>query len=78
MKKLLNLNKGRCFDFLEEVLRLYSTTKKSSTGETPFRLAYGTEVIVRIEVSVPLRRIVMIMSLVNEDMLKENLTQLGE
>ena len=47
--KLENL-KGRWADKLPEVLWAYRTTARSTTGETPFLLAYRYEVMVPVEV----------------------------
>ncbi|MCI89481.1 gypsy retrotransposon integrase-like protein, partial [Trifolium medium] len=38
------------------VLWAYRTTPHSTTGETPFRLAYGTEAIIPVEIGEPSRR----------------------
>ena len=46
--KLENL-KGRWADDLPEVLWAYRTTARSTTGETPFLLAYGYEAMVPVE-----------------------------
>ena len=46
--KLENL-KGRWADDLSEVLWAYRTTARSTTGETPFLLAYGYEAMVLVE-----------------------------
>ena len=46
--KLENL-KGRWADDLPEVLWAYRTTAQSTTGKTPFSLAYGYEAVVPIE-----------------------------
>ena len=37
---------------LPNVLWAYRTTARTSTGETPFRLTYGTEVVILVEVRV--------------------------
>nr|GEW11868.1 reverse transcriptase domain-containing protein [Tanacetum cinerariifolium] len=44
-------------DVLPQVLWAYRTTLKSSNGETPFSLVYGSEAIISIEISVETRRI---------------------
>ena len=41
---------------LHSVLWAYRTTPHSTTGETPFRLTYGTEVVIPVEISEPSRR----------------------
>lgn len=63
---------------LKEVLRAYNTMKKSSTRETPFRLAYGTAAVVPTEIRVPLRRSVMVVTALNDELLKDNVVLLDE
>ena len=46
--KLENL-KGMWEDDIPEVFWAYRTTARSTTGETPFSLAYGYEAIVPVE-----------------------------
>ena len=46
--KLENLE-GRWADNLLEVLWAYRTTARSTTGETPFLLAYGYEAMVLVK-----------------------------
>nr|XP_016499444.1 PREDICTED: uncharacterized protein LOC107818047 [Nicotiana tabacum] len=41
---------------LPGVLWAYRTTAKSSTGETPFSLIYGTEALIQVEVGEPTLR----------------------
>ena len=56
-RSLLNINKtwlkgakGIWPDELPSVLWAYRTTARTPTGETPFRLAYGSEVVIPTEV----------------------------
>ena len=49
--KLENL-KGKWADDLPEVLWAYKTTARSTTGETPFSLAYGYKALVPVELGV--------------------------
>ena len=51
--KLKNL-KGKWADDLPEVLWAYRTTARSTSGETPFSLAYGYEAMVPIELEASL------------------------
>ena len=44
--------KGRWADELPEMLWAYRSTAKTSTGETPFLLAYGYEAMVPVEIRV--------------------------
>ena len=53
MKKRLEEAKGRWPEQLPGVLWASQTTPHSSTGETPFSLVYGTEVVIPAEVVVP-------------------------
>ncbi|KAI5338896.1 hypothetical protein L3X38_018168 [Prunus dulcis] len=53
LKKRLEGAEGKWVDELPGVLWAYRTTKRRSTGETPFSLAYRTEVIIRPHVIVP-------------------------
>ncbi|MCI76720.1 gypsy retrotransposon integrase-like protein, partial [Trifolium medium] len=41
---------------LHNVLWVYRTTPQSTTGETPFRLVYGTETVIPVEIGEPSRR----------------------
>ncbi|XP_074355318.1 uncharacterized protein LOC141694424 [Apium graveolens] len=50
IKKRLGEAKGRWSEELPWILWAYRTTPGSSTGETPFRIAYGTEALVPVEV----------------------------
>ncbi|XP_008245026.1 PREDICTED: uncharacterized protein K02A2.6-like [Prunus mume] len=53
LKKRLECAEGKWVDELPGVLWAYRTTKRRSTGETPFSLAYGTEAIIPPHVIVP-------------------------
>jgi transposase InsO family protein len=56
MKKRLEEAKGRWPQELPNVLWSYRTTARTSTGHTPFALAYGCEAMLPVEVEVPTRR----------------------
>lgn len=51
---------------------------KSSTRETPFRLTYGMEAIDPTEVRVPLRRSLMVVTTLNDELLKDIVIFLDE
>ncbi|KAI5335184.1 hypothetical protein L3X38_025317 [Prunus dulcis] len=53
LKKRLEGVEGKWVDELPGVLGAYRTTKRRSTGETPFSLAYGTEAIIPSHITVP-------------------------
>ncbi|XP_072064442.1 uncharacterized protein [Arachis hypogaea] len=51
LKKRLQEAKGAWAEELPQVLWAYRTTPHSTTGETPFRLAYGIEAVIPIEIN---------------------------
>ena len=50
IKTLLEGAKGIWLDELPRVLWAYQTTARTPTEETPFRLAYGTDAIIPVEI----------------------------
>ena len=50
LKTKLEDLKGKWVEYLPEVLWAYITTRKSTTQETPFTLAFGTEAVALVEV----------------------------
>ena len=52
IKAKLDEVKGAWSEELPIVLWAYRTTAKTPTGETPFRLTYGTEAMISVEVGV--------------------------
>ena len=53
IKRRLEKAKGLWADELPGMLWAYRTTAKTSTGETPFSLAYGTEAVIPVECGIP-------------------------
>ena len=53
----MNVAKGLWAEELTSILWVYRTTPRTATGESPFNLAYGTEVVLPIEVSLQSLRI---------------------
>ena len=53
IKKRLEEAKGKWPKELPQVLWAYRTTARTSTGHTPFSLAYGCEAMLPIEVEIP-------------------------
>ncbi|KAK0607684.1 hypothetical protein LWI29_018587 [Acer saccharum] len=49
LKKRLEAEKSQWAEKLPEILWLYRTTPRRSTGETPFSLVYGSEAVIPIE-----------------------------
>ena len=56
LKKRLENAKGEWVDELPHVLWTYHTTPRRSTGETPFSMTYGFEVVIFTEISFPTLR----------------------
>ncbi|XP_062080160.1 uncharacterized protein LOC133784909 [Humulus lupulus] len=56
IKKNLEDKKGAWAEELPKVLWAYRTTKRSSTGESPYAMVYGTEAIILTEVGLPTLR----------------------
>ncbi|XP_057760072.1 uncharacterized protein LOC130980403 [Arachis stenosperma] len=56
LKKKLGEAKGEWADLIPEILWSYNTSIQSATGETSFKLVYGTEALIPVEVSVPTLR----------------------
>ncbi|XP_024023431.1 uncharacterized protein LOC112092198 [Morus notabilis] len=57
LKRRLDAYKGKWADELPKVLWAYRTTSRTTTGETPFSMAYRFEVVLPIEVSIPTDRV---------------------
>ena len=52
IKARLDDTKGAWPEELPNVLWAYRTTAKTPTGEIPFRLIYGTEAVILVEVGI--------------------------
>ena len=65
-------------EYLPEVLWAYRTTHKSTTRETPFALAFGTEVVAPVEVGLESPRVKFANAKRNEETLRLNLDLLEE
>ncbi|XP_021771192.1 uncharacterized protein LOC110735327 [Chenopodium quinoa] len=57
LQRKLEEHKGLWADLVPEVLWANRTTEKESTGKSPFTLAYGADVVLLVEVSIPNLRI---------------------
>lgn len=60
------------------MLWTYQTTACNSTGETPFSLTYGTEVIIHVECSIPSVRYMWLDEDSNRELLNHNLDMIDE
>jgi hypothetical protein len=57
MRTKLGGKKGAWSELLLEVLWAHHTSYKAATGETPFSLAFGAEVVVLVKMNVATHRI---------------------
>ncbi|GAU34548.1 hypothetical protein TSUD_219320 [Trifolium subterraneum] len=57
LRRRMGASKGNWTEELHNVLWSYRTTPHSTTGETPFRLTYGTEAVIPVEMGEPSPRI---------------------
>ncbi|RDY05175.1 Retrovirus-related Pol polyprotein from transposon 17.6, partial [Mucuna pruriens] len=78
LRRRLEEAKGRVAEELPQVLWSYHTTPHSSTDETPFRLVFGTEAVIPVEVGEPSTRVEFFEHEANEDELRANLDLLQE
>lgn len=53
IKALLEGANGAWLEELPGVLWAYRTTARTSTGETPFKLTFGIEAVILVEVGLP-------------------------
>ena len=56
LKKRLDEAKGKWVEELPNVLWTYRTMPRLSTGETPFSMTYGVEVVIPLEIGFPTLR----------------------
>ena len=73
IKARLEEVKGAWPEELPNVLWAYKTTARTSTGETPFRLTYGIEAVIPIEVGVTSMRREAFSEDSNDDQLRVSL-----
>ncbi|RDX61813.1 Tf2-8, partial [Mucuna pruriens] len=78
LRRRLEEAKGRWAEELPQVLWSYHTTPHSTTGETPFCLAYWSEAVIPVEIGEPSPRTALFEPTANEDELRANLDLLQE
>ena len=78
IKTKLDDAKGASPEELPNVLWAYRTTARTPTGETPFRLTYGTEAVIPVEVGVTSTRRAAFSEEGNDEKLRLNLDCLDE
>ena len=78
IKTKLDEAKGAWPDELPNVLWAYRTTARTPTRETPFRLTYGTEAVIPVEIGVASTKRTTFSKEENDDKLQVNLDCLDE
>ncbi|GKV04527.1 hypothetical protein SLEP1_g16680 [Rubroshorea leprosula] len=78
IKPRLEQHKAKWADELNNVLWAYRTTSRTTTGETPYHLAFGTEAVIPIEIGVPSFRVTHFDEGRNGQLLRENLDLLDD
>ena len=78
IKTKLDDAKGAWPEELPNVLWAYRTIARTPTGETPFRLSYGTEAVILVEVGVTSTRQAAFSEEGNDEELRINLDCLDE
>ncbi|XP_077223427.1 uncharacterized protein LOC143857041 [Tasmannia lanceolata] len=78
IKKRLDEKAGRWADELYHVLWAYRTTPRSTTGESPFNITFGTEAIIPIDTGVPSPRVTCFNEQLKRGGLRANLDLLEE
>ncbi|XP_057760175.1 uncharacterized protein LOC130980522 [Arachis stenosperma] len=73
LKKRLDNKKGAWADELASVLWSYRTTEQSSTKETPFRLTYGLDAVIPVEIGEPSPQLLLkgVEETVEKDLIEE-------
>ncbi|XP_074377810.1 uncharacterized protein LOC141719337 [Apium graveolens] len=78
IEKSFRESKTKWPEELPNVLWAYRTSPRTSTGEIPFKLAYGTEVMLPIEVGSPSHRAINFDEIENEEGLRTNIELIDE
>ena len=76
MTKIWNANRDDWDTRIPTMLLAYRTTCKKLTGHTPFKLAYGQEVVMPMEYIVPSLKIAAFTDMSDEETLNERLVNL--
>ena len=78
LKTKVDRAKGAWVDELYNILWAYRTTQKTPTGETPFKLSFGTEAVISMEIGLPSFRVKNYDDEANVERLHANLDLLKE
>ena len=78
LKKRLNDAKRNWINELHSVLSVYQITPRTVTGESPYMLAFGSEILIPIELGLPTHRVLNFNSPVSNLMRRLDLDMLEE
>ena len=78
LKKRLDDEKGKLVDELPHVLWTFRTTPQRSTGDTPFSMTYGAEVVIPLETKFPTLKMSSFTPSNNDGLLEKNLDLIKE
>ena len=78
LKKRLDDEKGKLVDELPHVLWTFRTTPRRSTGDTPFSMTYGAEVVIPLETKFPTLKTSSFTPSNNDGLLEKNLDLIKE
>ena len=78
LKKRLDDEKGKLVDELPHVLWTFKTTPRRSTGDTPFSMTYGAEVVIPLETKFPTLKMSSFTPSNNDGLLEKNLDLIKE
>ena len=78
IKTWLKGAKGVWLDELPSVLWAYRTTVRTPIGETPFKLAYGNEAVIPVEVHMVNHRVMTYQDMDNEEQLHLSLDKIDK
>ena len=78
LKRRLDRAKGRWAEELPKFLWAYHTTPRRSTGETPFSLTYGAEVVIPAKVNLCSAQVTRFDLMQNNELMVERLNWLEE
>ena len=78
LKKRLDDAKGKWVEELPHILWTYRIMPRRSTGETPFSMTYGVEVVIPLETGFPTTRTSSFNPKDNDEQLRRNLDLIEE
>ncbi|CAL8167598.1 unnamed protein product [Prunus armeniaca] len=74
----LDKAKGAWAELLPQVLWAYRTSHRTSTGDTPYALAFGAEAVVPVEIGMATHRVEVFQAEANDNQMNFNLDLVDE